>query len=127
MILLLNSVLHTYLNAGQAGFDLLNHLVGSNLLFVGKRISIEVDVRSREKEERTIHMFANKKQSPLFFYGVPESVKIGILFVEPASIEFESFEELEESSVVDVEGGYRYKFEGEELLGGEEDECEIKI
>ena len=92
-----------------------------------RRISIEVDMRSREKERRTVHMFVDKKQSPLFFYGLPESVKFGILFSQHTSIEFESFEELEESSVVEVEGGYGYQFEGEEVLCGEEDESEIKM
>ena len=86
-----------------------------------ERISIEVDMRSREKEGRTVHMFVDKKQSPLFFYGVPESVKIGVLFRQPGSIEFESFEELRESSVEEVEGGYGYRWEGEEVLSGEED------
>ena len=71
-------------------------------------------------------MFVDKKQSPLFFYGVPESVKFGIVFKEPASIEFESLEELRESSVREVEGGYGYRFDGEEVLEGEEDDCEIK-
>ena len=101
---------------------MLNHAVGSLTLFRGERISIEVDMRSREKDRRTVHMFVDQKQSPLFFYGLPESVKIGILFVEPASIEFESFEELRESSVVEVEGGFGYKFEGEKVLKGEEEE-----
>ena len=55
----------------------------------------------------------DKKQSPTFFYGLPESVKFGIVFSEPASIEFESFEELTESSVGAIEGGYGYSFEGE--------------
>ena len=100
--------------------------VGSVTRFGGERISIEVDLRSREKEGRTVHLFADQKQSPLFFYGLPESVKIGIWFSDTASIEFESFEELEESSVVEVEGGYGYTFEGEEVLAGEEDEFEIK-
>ena len=106
---------------------MLSHNVGVLAYFDGEKISIEVDMRSREKEERTVHMFVDKKQSPLFFYGVPESVKIGLFFEDPGSIEFESFEELEVSSVVDVEGGYGYKFEGEEALAGEEDECEIKM
>ena len=83
-----------------------NLTVGSLHLFPGQRISLEVDLRSREKEERTVHMFVDKKQSPLFFYGVPESVKIGIYFYKPASIKFESLEELRESSVVEVEGGF---------------------
>ena len=80
-------------------------------------------MRSREKERRTVHMFVDKKQSPLFFYGLPESVK----FVQQGWIEFESFEELEESSVVEVRGGYGYRFDGEEVMEGEEDECLIKI
>ena len=106
---------------------MLGHIVGSLLAFHGERISMEVDMRSREKEERTVHMFVDKKQAPLFFYGLPESVKFGILFVEPGWIEFESFEELRESSVVEVEGGYGYKWEGEEVMEGEEDEWLIKM
>ena len=102
---------------------MLNRNVGPLVSFPGENISIEVDLRSREKEERTVHMFVDKKQSPLFFYGVPESVNIGILFGQPTSIEIESFEELEESSVMEVEGGYGYKFEGEEVMEGEEDNC----
>ena len=78
----------------QAGFDMLGHPIGSLNSVAVEEISIEVDLRSREKEGRTIHMFIDKKQSPLFFYGVPESVKIGILFTHVGSIEFESFEEL---------------------------------
>ena len=106
---------------------MLDHNVGSLLGFDGERISIEVDMRSREKEGRTVHMFVDKKQSPLFFYGLPESVKIGIVFSQPGWIEFESFEELRESSVVSVEGGYGYKFEGEEVLSGEGDDYEINM
>ena len=97
-----------------------NH-AGSLRYFIGEIISIEVDLRSREKEGRTVHMFVDKKQSPLFFYGLPEGVKIGILFSQPESIEFESFEQLRESSVMEVEGGFGYKFEGERVLGGEPD------
>ena len=104
---------------------MLGHNVGSSVVFEGERISIEVDMRSREKEGRSVHMFVDQKQLPLFFYGLPESVQFGIWFIQPASIEFESLEELEESSVVEVEGGYGYTFEGEEALSGEEDDFEI--
>ena len=97
---------------------MLGHEIGSLNWFVGERISIEVDMRSREKGRRSVHMFVDKKQSPTFFYGLPESVKMGIYFYQSASIEFESFEELRESSVVEVEGGYGYKWEGEEVLSG---------
>ena len=106
----------------QQGFDMLNHSVGFPVLFDGQRISIEVDLRSREKEGRTIHMFADNKRSPMFFYGVPETVKIGLFFDEPAYVEFESLEELRESTVVEVEGDYGYKFEGEEVLNGVQDD-----
>ena len=71
-------------------------------------------------------MFVDKKQSALFFYGVPESVKIGVLFSKPGSIEFESFEELRESSVREVVGGFGYKFEGEEVVSGSADFSLIK-
>ena len=83
---------------------------------------MEVDLRSVEKERRTVHMFLDKKQSPVYFYGLPESVKLGILFREPCSIEFQSLEELRESSVVEREGGYGYLFEGETVQRGKEEE-----
>ena len=105
---------------------MLNRQVGSLTPFTGDRISMEVDMRSSEKEERAVHLFVDKKQLPLFFYGLPESVKIGIFFNNPALIEFESFEELEESSVVEVEGGYGYIFEGEEVQTGERDDTLIE-
>ena len=105
---------------------MLNHTVGSLTTFRGERVSIEVDMRSGEKDGRTVHVFADKKQSSLFFYGLPECVKFGILFIQPASIEFESLEELRESSVREMEGGYGYRFEGEKLMEGEEDVPLIK-
>ena len=105
---------------------MLSHDVGSLFLVNGEEISMEVDMRSREKEGRTVHMFVDKKQSPLFFYGLPESVMFGIFFVHPASIEFESIEEVRESSVVEKEGGYGYSFEGEEVLSGERDDVFIE-
>ena len=105
---------------------MLNHVVGSLTTFSGERISIEVDMRSRENKGRTAHLFVDKKQSPLFFYGVPESVKIGIFFLQPSSIEFESFEELRESSVREAIGCYGYLFEGEEVVSGDVDDCMIK-
>ena len=91
-------------------------------MFDSEVISLEVDLRSKEKEGRTVHMFMDEKQSPLFFYGLPESVKIGIFFNHSASIELRSFEELRESSVVEVEGGYGYPFEGEKVVCGEPDD-----
>ena len=113
MIVLLNAIVHIY--SATQGRDMLNHLVGSLTSFNGENVSIEVDMRSREKNRRSVHMFVDKKQSPVFFYGLPESVKMGIYFTQPASIEFESFEELEESSVVEDRGGYGYSFEGENV------------
>ena len=101
---------------------MLDHTVGKPVPFPGENISIEVDLRSREKERRTIHMFADEKQSPVFFYGVPESVKFGIFFAQPGSIEFESFEELRESRVGEEEGGWGYRWEGEEVLSDEVDD-----
>ena len=114
---------YSQLCSALEGMDMLNHSVGSLLLYPGEGISLEVDLRSREKEERTVHMFVDKKQSPLFFYGLPESVKIGLFFVQPVSIEFESFEELQESSVLELEGEYGYNFEGEDVQSGERDDA----
>ena len=105
---------------------MLNNKVGSLNTFSGDRVCVEVDLRSREKERRTVHMFVNKKLSPIFFYGVPECVMIGIWFAKPASIEFESLEELRESSVREFKGGFGYNFEGEKVLVGDPDVPLIK-
>ena len=88
---------------------------------------MEVDLRSRERRERNAHLFVDKKQSPLFFYGIPEKVKIGILFTRQSWIDFESLEELSESGAVKgVEGEYGYFFEGEEVVSGDVDRLVIK-
>ena len=110
----------------QEGFDMLGHNVGSLFSFPGGRVSIEVDLRSSEKEERTVHLFVDNRQSPLFFYGVPESVKMGVFFLQPASIEFESFEEVRESAARQLEGEYGYKFEGEEVKTGDRDDMLVE-
>ena len=96
--------------------------MGSLVSFAGERISIEVDLSSREKEKRTAHMFVDKKQSPLFFYGLPVSIKFGVLFSHPSTIEFESLEELRASAVRERVGGYGYRWEGEDVGEGKEDD-----
>ena len=108
------------------GFDMLNHQVGSLNTVSRLHICIEADLRSAEKEERTLHMFLDNTQSPLFFYGVPESVKMGVFFLQPASIEFESFEEVRESAARQLEGEYGYKFEGEEVKTGDRDDMLVE-
>ena len=39
---------------------------------------MEVDLRSREKEKRTLHFFVRGKQQKGFIYGVPERVEFGV-------------------------------------------------
>ena len=38
----------------------------------------EVDLRSREKEKRTLHFFVRGKQQKVFFKGVPDRVEFGV-------------------------------------------------
>ena len=40
--------------------------------------SMEVDVRSEEKEKRTLHWFVNGKQQKVFIKGVPDRVEFGV-------------------------------------------------
>ena len=40
--------------------------------------SMEVDLRSEEKEKRTLHWFVNGKQQKGFIYGVPDRVEFGV-------------------------------------------------
>ena len=39
---------------------------------------MEVDLRSREKEKRTLHFFIGGKQLKVFFKGVPDRVEFGV-------------------------------------------------
>ena len=39
---------------------------------------MEVDLRSREKEKRTLHFFVRRKQQKGFIYGVPDRVEFGV-------------------------------------------------
>ena len=44
----------------------------------GDMWEMEVDLRSREKEKRTLHWFVNGKQKTVFFKGVPDRVEFGV-------------------------------------------------
>ena len=46
----------------------------------GDTWEMEVDLRSREKEKRTLHWFVNGKQQKGFIKGVPDSVQFGVCF-----------------------------------------------
>ena len=39
---------------------------------------MEVDLRSREKEKRTLHWFVRGKQQKGFIYGVPDRVEFAV-------------------------------------------------
>ena len=39
---------------------------------------MEVDLRSREKERRTLHWFVNGKQQRGFIMGLPDKVEFGV-------------------------------------------------
>ena len=45
---------------------------------VGDLWEMEVDLRSREKEKRTLHFFVRGKQQKGFFKGVPDRVEFGV-------------------------------------------------
>ena len=47
-------------------------------VYVGDLWEMEVDLRSREKEERTLHFFVRGKQQTVFFKGVPDRVEFGV-------------------------------------------------
>ena len=42
--------------------------------------SMEVDLRSREKEKRTLHWFVAGRQQPVFIKGLPDKVEFGVCF-----------------------------------------------
>ena len=39
---------------------------------------MEVDLRSEEKEKRTLHFFVGGKQQKVFFKGVPDRVEFAV-------------------------------------------------
>ena len=45
---------------------------------VGDEWSMEVDLRSEEKEKRTLHWFVRGKQQKGFIKGVPDRVEFGV-------------------------------------------------
>ena len=45
---------------------------------IGDEWSMEVDLRSEEKEKRTLHFFVNGKQQKGFIKGVPDRVAFGV-------------------------------------------------
>ena len=45
---------------------------------VGDMWEMEVDLRSREKEERTLHFFVRGEQQKGFFNRVPDRVEFGV-------------------------------------------------
>ena len=44
----------------------------------GDEWSMEVDLRSREKEKRTLHWFVRGEQQKGFIFGVPDRVEFGV-------------------------------------------------
>ena len=108
---------------------------------------MEVDLRRREKEKRTLHWFVRGKQQNVFITGVPDRVEFAVCYfihffvhvysfnsllisiqictlAKDNSIEFMRLEELEEPGVREVYGrGYGWSKE-EEGGGGEEEEEE---
>ena len=63
---------------------LLNHSginVGNNdIVNIGDEWSMEVDLRSREKEKRTLHWFVRGKQQKGFIKGVPDRVEFIVCY-----------------------------------------------
>lgn len=56
--------------------DSKNKFVGNNdLAKNGDVIIFEVDMRSKEREKRTMKMFINGKQQKYYFYNLPETVR----------------------------------------------------
>ena len=56
-----------------------NTRVGANeSVNVGDEWCMEVDLRSREKEKRTLHWFLRGKQQKGFFKGVPDRVEFAV-------------------------------------------------
>ena len=79
----------------------------------GDEVWMEADLRSGEKKKRTLHFFVNGKLEKIFFYNIPERVKIGVMiYSEKDCIEFVSLEELSSPSIPPNDYAWGYPFEG---------------
>ena len=101
---------------------MLGHQVGGLTTFTGETICLEVDLRSRQKRQRTAHLFVDRRQSPLFFHSLPQSVQFGLYFVQPGSLTFHSLQHVGESSAQQMKGEFGYAFDGEAVECGVLDE-----
>ena len=54
------------------------HLTVTERVNVGDLWEMEVDLRSEEKEKRTLHWFVRGKQQKGFIKGVPDKVQFGV-------------------------------------------------
>ena len=76
---------------------------------------MEADLRSGEKKERTLHFFVNGMLETIFFYNLPERVKMGVGMREQNDcIEFLSLEELSSPSIPPTDLMYGQNYEGEQ-------------
>ena len=88
---------------------------------------MEVDLRSRKKEKRTLHFFVRGKQQKGFIKGVPDRVEFGVCYfisllssfhlsiqictyAQNDTIEFMRLEELKEPRVTSIDGEEGYEW-----------------
>ena len=55
-----------------------NKYLKNDSVNVGDLWEMEVDLRSREKEKRTLHWFVRGKQQNIFIMGVPNRVEFAV-------------------------------------------------
>ena len=80
----------------------------------GSIFAIELDLRSRNPEQRTCHFFFRGVQQKLYFTHVPQSVKFAVLLSKPGdSIQFVSLSELPTTTTGIKSDSTPYNFEGE--------------
>ena len=109
--LLINSLLDSWVN-NQGGRSV--GWNGNPKPKEGDEVWREADLRSGEKKKRTLHFFVNGKLEKIFFYNVPERVKMGVVMSEQNDcIEFLSLEELSSPSIPPNDYAFGYAFEGD--------------
>ena len=73
------SLIFTHALTDGRTYDHTDEEVTSNMsVLMGCEWSMEVDLRSREKEKRTLHWFVKAKQQKGFIKGVPDRVEFGV-------------------------------------------------
>lgn len=103
--------------SGGTVWEKQNRCVGSDRSAKeGDIVTMELDLRSEEPENRTLHWFINGQQYKYYFFNVPQTVNFGICMFGPGrAVEFISLDELEMPTRQHKQDEVGHPFEGDQI------------